>query len=69
MATMLLLTWLRRMEAVLVSPSFVAAIASSSAALVTYAKKALATVILYSAAFAEYLEAVRVIVTESSMGK
>ncbi len=51
------------------SPSLDAAIASSSVALVADAKKALATVILYSVAYAEYLETVRVLVTESSMGK
>ena len=69
MATMLLLTWLGRISAVMVSPSLVATIASFSASLVTHAKKAFATVILHSAAFAEYLEPVRVLVTESSIGK
>jgi hypothetical protein len=43
--------------------------ASSSAALVTEAKNALATVIEYSWAFADYFKAVRVLVTGSSMGK
>ena len=43
--------------------------ASSSDALVTEAKNALTTVIEYSWAFAEYFEAVRVLVTGSSMGK
>ncbi len=69
MAAMLVLTWLRRIEAVVVSPLLVAVVASTNVAVVTDAKKSLATVIVYSAAFAEYLESVRVLVTESSMGK
>jgi hypothetical protein len=43
--------------------------ASSKAALVTEAKNALATVMLYSVAFAVYFEAVSVRVTGSSIGK
>ena len=51
------------------SPSRAAEIPSSSVVLVTEAKNALATVMEYSKAFAEYLEAARVLVTGSSMGK
>jgi len=67
-AAMLLMTWVKRMAAVLSSPFLIAAIASSRVVRVTDAKKARATMILYSDAFADYLEAVRVLVTESSMG-
>jgi hypothetical protein len=42
---------------------------SSSVARVTEAKISMAAVMEYSWAFAEYLEAVRVLVTGSSMGK
>ena len=46
-----------------------AEMASSSDAFATEAKNALAIVMEYSWAFAEYFEAVRVLVTGSSMGK
>jgi len=68
-AAMSLLTWARRVRADCSSPSRAAKMASSSVALATEAKTALATVIEYSWAFAEYFEAVRVLVTGSSMGK
>ena len=61
-------TWARRVRADCSAPSRATEIASSSATLVTDAKNALATVIEYSCAFAEYFEAVRVLVTGSSMG-
>jgi hypothetical protein len=51
---MMLLTWAKRMEEDFSSPSFAAAMASSSVARVTPAKNACATVILYFVAFAEY---------------
>ncbi len=66
---MLLLTWTRRVRADCWSPSRAAEKASSSAARVTEAKDALATVMEYSCAFAEYVEAVRVLGTGSSMKK
>ncbi len=50
-------------------PLLFASMASSKAALVTKAKNALATVMLYSVAFAVYFEAVNVRVTGSSIGK
>ncbi len=68
-AAMLLDTWARRVRADFSSPSRATEMASSSAALVTEAKNALATVIEYSWAFAEYFEAVRVLVMGSSMRK
>ncbi len=46
-AVMLLATWSRRMAAVMASPLLVAVIASSTVALVTDVKNALATVIEY----------------------
>jgi hypothetical protein len=63
-------TWPRRMETVSGSPpSSLTAMAQSRVVLVTEAKNTLATVMEYSVAFAEYLEAVRVLVTGSSIGK
>ncbi len=68
-AAMLLATWERRTPAVMASPLLVAVIASSIVALVTDVKNALATVIVYYVALAEYLEATRVRRTGTSMGK
>ena len=66
---MLLATWEGRMAAVLLSPSSVLVIASSIYARMIDVKNALAIVILYSVALAEYLEPTRILRTRSSMGK
>ncbi len=69
-AAMVAWTWPRRMETVSGSPPLLlAAMASSRGAFATAAKNAFATLMDYSVAFAVYLEAVRVRVTESSIGK
>jgi hypothetical protein len=62
-AVMLLLTWARRVRVDFSSPSRATKMTSSSVARVIEAKNALATVMEYSWAFAEYFEAVRVLVT------
>ncbi len=68
-AAMFLLSWARRMKADYRSPSRIANIASSSVARAIEAVIALAIVIEYSWAFADYFEAARALVTGSSMGK
>ncbi len=63
-AAMFAWTWPRRMETVWGSPPVsLAAMASSRAAFLREAKNACVTVMDYSVAFAEYLEALRVLVT------
>jgi hypothetical protein len=64
---MLLEIWERRITTVLISPLLVALIESSVVARLIDVKKALATVIEYFDALAEYLEAMRVLRTGSSM--
>lgn len=68
-AAMMLATWLSMTEVVLTFPLLVVAIASSIADLGTDIQTALATLMEYYAAFAEYLKLTRVLWTGSSMGK
>jgi len=67
--TMLLPARANRVRTNALPPSVAAAMASSIVARVTDEKNVFATLIDYSASFAEYFEAVRVLVTGSSMGK
>jgi len=67
-AAKLLTTWLSRVVVLLAAPARCATRASSPAAWVVEAKKALDTERVYSGSLLVYFEAARVLVTASSMG-